>query len=105
MSAKSLNFCSKKTTLHDNSYRLKCTQTHILGGPVKYVHLGYYAKNFESSAEKMQNYMTHFVTRNALKLTYSDVGIQNFRGNPRTPAAEGKPRLTRQEGERLTHGR
>jgi hypothetical protein len=50
--------------------------------------------------------MTHFVTRNALKLTYSNVEIQNFSGgNPWTPAREGKPRLTRQEGERLTQGR
>ena len=106
MSAKSLNFCSKKTTLHDNSYRLKCTKTHLLGGPVKYVHLGYNAKILNLLQKKMQNYMTHFVTRNALKLTYSNVEIQNFSGgDPRTPAPEGKPRLTRQEGERLTQGR
>ena len=53
----------------------------------------------------MQNYMTHFVTRNALKLTYSNVEIQNFPGKPPDPAPEGKPRLTRQEEERLTQGR
>jgi hypothetical protein len=90
MSAKSLNFCSKKTTLHDNSYRLKCTKTYLLGGPVKYIHLGYNAKIFNLLQKKKQNYMTHFVTRNTLKLTYSNVEIHIFPGEPPDPRSSGE---------------
>ena len=36
----------------------------------------------------MQNYKTNLVTRNALKLAYSNVAIQTFPGGE-TPAPEG----------------
>ena len=55
--------------MNDNFYLPKCTKT-------RHVH----AKMFNLLQKKMLNYKTNFVTRNTLKLTYSNVEIQNFPG-------------------------
>jgi hypothetical protein len=54
----------------------------------------------------MQNCKTQLVTRNALKLIYSDVENPNFPGGGTLrPAPERRPRLTRQEGVGKERGR
>jgi hypothetical protein len=58
-----------------NAPKLTCMQ----GGPSCLVHLGHEAKIL-NLPQKMQIFKTNLITRNALKLSYRDVEIQNFPG-------------------------